>query len=93
MTTPEIVLIITTTSTALIAVVSEIRAGWGRKAVQGHAEQAAVKLTEIHDMTNGNLSRVTAELKEQRDISARSDARIARLEELLRESIASKHEP
>ncbi len=90
MTTPEIILIITTTGTALIGVISEIRSGWGRKLVQDHAEVASVKLDEIHEMTNGNLSRVTAELAQQRAISTQALERIDRLEQLLRESIAGK---
>ena len=49
MTTPEIVIIITTASTAIVTIVNSIAAGWGRKEVREKAEEAKQVTKEIHE--------------------------------------------
>ncbi len=58
----ELVIIITTTASAIVTIVNAIAAGWGRKEFKEAVEVNKQKLEEIHISTNGNLSKVQEQL-------------------------------
>jgi hypothetical protein len=107
MTTPELVLVITTTGGIVLQLANAIVQGWGRRSAEdarsvllAKQDMASDKLDAIHDLTDGHLSRVTKELEaqrvsadEQRAISKRALERIDHLETLLRQSIAKQPGP
>jgi len=70
-TAGEIVIIITTTASAIVTVINSISAGWGRKEMRSKVEEITSKtdinsnkLDVIHESANGNLGAVQSQLDE-----------------------------
>jgi len=58
----ELVIIITTVASGIVNIVNAFAAGWGRKDFKEAVTINNKKLDEIHLSTNGNLSKVQAQL-------------------------------
>ena len=105
MTTPEIILIITTSGSTVVLVINSIFNGWGRtkqlkatedvrndikstvydvkKTLIARNDQVDNKLSVIHDLTNGNLSK----LQEKFDLAI---TRIDVLESMLKKQMTQR---
>lgn len=73
-TTPEIILIITTIGSVVVNVVAAVANGWGRRATNRHVadvktelvardDKASDKLEHIKELANGTLATLRAELQ------------------------------
>lgn len=82
MTTPEIVIIITTSGAAIVTVINSIASGWGRKEIKQTAEIVKQTAKDTHEdivnkveetkamvmeTTNGNLSILTKKIDKLSD--------------------------
>lgn len=77
MTPSELVIVVPLYTAAIVSVIQAIASAFGRRRARSAAKRTVDKLDEIHDFTNSNLTRVTAQL-------AAATERIAELEKLLR---------
>jgi hypothetical protein len=88
MSTGELLTVIAAVTAAIVTVINAIAGGWGRSAakMQAAADQAESvgKLDQIHQSTNGNLTKVNSQL----DTAL---SRIDKLETILRDvAVANK---
>lgn len=57
------VVIISAVAAALVSIVNAVSAGWGRQEARYSAAQATVKLDQIHELTNSNMTALKAQLQ------------------------------
>ena len=82
-TAPEVIIIITTSASAVVTIINSIASGWGRSELNKKADDANIKqdvvsnkLDVIHQLTNSNLTSVQDQLRIALDRIERLEAKL-----------------